>query len=452
MGNAGFPNDFLWGASSSAAHIEGGWQEGGRTPSIWDIAPAKKVKQGESCHTACDHYHRWREDVALMQKMGLRSYRFSVSWSRIMPEEGKVNPTGIKFYSDLVDTLLAAGVEPLVTIYHWDMPLWVYKKGGWLSEAIIPLFQEYTRVIVEALSDRVKWWIPMNEPGCFIMNAYLQGVHAPFRRDYLALSKLTRICMLAHGEAVKTVRKYAKQPVKVGMAFSTGAYVPDAETPEKIEEARRLSMEDGCGLMGNRWWMDPILAGKPVRAYGVYSSSQRDMEQIHQPLDFVGLNIYTPYNYADWGANKQAPAPGTPKNSLGWVIDDRCMYWNVRFVYEKYRLPVMITENGMSDYDAPSLDGQVHDPKRVDFLIGYLRQLKRAIDEGIPVLGYQHWSILDNFEWAEGYDPRFGLVYVDFQSGERIPKDSARVYKKIIESNGSVLSKEVATWVPDSLH
>ena len=221
----------------------------------------------------------------------------------------------------------------------------------------------------------------MNEPGCFIMNAYLQGVHAPFRRDYLALSKLTRICMLAHGEAVKTVRKYAKQPVKVGMAFSTGAYVPDAETPEKIEEARRLSMEDGCGLMGNRWWMDPILAGKPVRAYGVYSSSQRDMEQIHQPLDFVGLNIYTPYNYADWGANKQAPAPGTPKNSLGWVIDDRCMYWNVRFVYERYHLPVMITENGMSDYDAPSLDGQVHDPKRVDFLIGYLRQLKRAIDE-----------------------------------------------------------------------
>ena len=249
MGNAGFPNDFLWGASSSAAQIEGGWQEGGRTPSIWDIAPAKKVKQGESCHTACDHYHRWREDVALMQKMGLRSYRFSVSWSRIMPEEGKVNPTGIKFYSDLVDTLLAAGVEPLVTIYHWDMPLWVYKKGGWLSEAIIPLFQEYTRVIVEALSDRVKWWIPMNEPGCFIMNAYLQGVHAPFRRDYLALSKLTRICMLAHGEAVKTVRKYAKQPVKVGMAFSTGAYVPDAETPEKIEEARRLSMEDGQPLV-----------------------------------------------------------------------------------------------------------------------------------------------------------------------------------------------------------
>lgn len=451
MENAGFPKDFLWGASSAAPQIEGGWQADGRTPSIWDMAPAKKIKNGENCRTACDHYHRWREDVALMQQMGLRAYRFSVSWSRVMPEEGTVNPAGIKFYSDLVDALLAAGIEPLVTVYHWDMPVWVYQKGGWLSKSIIPLFREYTRVVVEALSDRVKWWIPMNEPGCFIMNAYLQGVHAPFRRDYLALSRLTRNCMLAHGEAVKTVRKYAKQPVKVGMAFSTGAYVPDEETPEEIEKARHLSMESGCGLMGNRWWMDPILAGKPVRAYGIYASSRRDMEQIHQPLDFVGLNIYTPYNYADWGAGKQVPAPGTPKNSLGWVIDERCMYWNVRFVYERYHLPILITENGMSDYDSPSLDGAVHDPKRVDFLIRYLRQLKRAMDEGIPVLGYQHWSIMDNFEWAEGYDPRFGLVYVDFQSGERIPKDSAKVYKKIIESNGSVLDKEVSSWVPDSL-
>lgn len=451
MENAGFPKDFLWGASSAAPQIEGGWQADGRTPSIWDVAPAKKLKNGENCRTTCDHYHRWREDVALMQQMGLRAYRFSVSWSRVMPEEGKVNPAGLKFYSDLVDALLAAGIEPLITIYHWDMPLWVYQKGGWLSKSIIPLFREYTRVVVEALSDRVKWWIPMNEPGCFIMNAYLQGVHAPFRRDYLALSRLTRNCMLAHGEAVKTVRKYAKQPVKVGMAFSTGAYVPDEETPEKIEKARRLSMEIGCGLMGNRWWMDPILAGKPVRAYGIYASSQRDMEQIHQPLDFVGLNIYTPYNYADWGAGKQVPPPGTPKNSLGWVIDARCMYWNVRFVYERYHLPILITENGMSDYDSPSLDGAVHDPKRVDFLIRYLRQLKRAMDEGIPVLGYQHWSIMDNFEWAEGYGPRFGLVYVDFQSGERIPKDSARIYKKIIESNGSVLNEDVTTWVSDSL-
>lgn len=439
MSESVFPKNFLWGAAAASAQIEGGWNEGGRTPSIWDMATKKQIKHGENCHISCDHFHHWKEDVALMKEMGLKSYRFSISWSRVIPEEGKVNPQGIQFYSDLVDELIAAGIEPLVTIFHWDMPVWVYKKGGWMSEKIILLFREYTKVVVEALSDRVKWWIPMNEPGCFIMNGYMQGIHAPFKHNYLALSKLTRNCMLAHAESVKAVRKYARQPVKVGIAFSTGAYVPENETLEEIEKARRLSMEEGNGLMGNRWWMDPILAGKPVRAYGIYSSSQKDMEAIHQPLDFVGLNIYTSYNYADWGAGNKEPAPGTPKNSLGWVIDERCMYWNVRFVHEKYGLPIMITENGLAANDAVSLDGQVHDPQRTDFIKRYLGQLKRAISEGIPVIGYQHWSVMDNFEWAEGYDPRFGLVYVDFATGKRIFKDSALEYRKIIESNGTFL-------------
>lgn len=438
MGESVFSEDFLWGAAAAAPQIEGGWNEGGRTPSIWDMATKKQIKRGEDCHTACDHFHRWKEDVALMKEMGLKSYRFSTSWSRVIPEEGKVNPEGIKFYSDLVDELIANGIEPLVTVFHWDMPTWVCKKGGWLSQSIVPLFREYTKVVVEALSDRVKWWIPMNEPGCFIMNGYLQGIHAPFKHNYLALSKLTRNCMLAHAESVKTVRQYAKQPVKVGIAFSTGAYVPDNETPEEIEKARKLSMEEGCGLMGNRWWMDPMLAGKPVRAYGIYSSSGKDMAEIAQPLDFIGLNIYTSFNYADWG-NNQRPAPGMPKNALGWVIDERCMYWNVRFVYEKYRLPIMITENGLAAHDMVGLDGKVHDPKRTDFMRRYLGQLKRAASEGIPLLGYQHWSVMDNFEWAEGYDPRFGLVYIDFRTGKRIIKDSAWEYKRIIESNGATL-------------
>ena len=220
MGKEGFSEGFLWGASSAAAQIEGGWQEDGRTPSIWDIAKPKQIKHGENCHESCDHYHHWKEDVALMKKMGLKAYRFSISWSRVIPEEGKVNPKGIQFYSDLVDELLAAGIEPLVTIFHWDMPVWMLKKGGWLSSKIIPAFQDYTRVAVEALSDRVKWWIVMNEPGCFIMNGYMQGEHAPFKHRYLALSRLTRNCMLAHAEGVKTVRAYAKQPVKIGIAFN----------------------------------------------------------------------------------------------------------------------------------------------------------------------------------------------------------------------------------------
>ena len=400
MSSTAFPNGFLWGAASASAQIEGAWNEDGRTPSIWDVATKKQVRHGETCHTACDHYHRFREDVALMKEIGLKSYRFSISWSRVMPEEGKVNEKGLQFYSDLVDALLKNGMEPMVTVFHWDMPMWVYKKGGWLSERIVPLFRDYTKVLVDTLSDRVKWWMTVNEPGCFIMNGYLQGVHAPFKRDYLALSKLTRNCMLAHAEAVKTIRQYAKQKPMVGAAFSTGAYVPKTESVEDIEAARKKSVEIGNGLMANRWWMDPMILGKPVKAYGIYASKQKDM---------------------------------------AWVIDERVMYWNVRFIYERYGLPIMITENGLAAHDTISTDGKVHDPKRTDFLCRYLKELKRAIDDGIPVLGYQHWSVMDNFEWAEGYDPRFGLIYVDYATQKRIVKDSAWDYKGIIETNGARL-------------
>ena len=439
MSKTAFPEGFLWGAASSSAQVEGGWNEGGRTPSIWDIAPKKKIKNGEDCHTACGHYHRFREDVALMKELGLKSYRFSVSWSRVIPEEGRVSAEGIKFYSDLVDALLEAGIEPLVTVYHWDMPVWVYKKGGWMSEKIIPLFRDYTKVLVDALSDRVTWWMTINEPACFIMNGYMQGVHAPFKHDYLSLPKLSRNCMLAHAEAVKTIRQYAKKTPKVGVAFSSGAFIPKAETASEIDKARKNSVEEGNGLLSNRWWMDPIILGKPVRAYGIYSSSEKDMKNICQPLDFMGLNIYTSLNYSDWGQETEKPAPGLPRNSLGWVIDERVMYWNVKFIYERYKLPIMITENGVALNDAVSLDGAVHDPLRTDFIRRYLGQLKRAIDEGVPVIGYQHWSVMDNFEWAEGYDPRFGLIYVDFTTGKRTVKDSAWDYKKIIETNGADL-------------
>lgn len=434
-----FPKDFLWGAATAAAQVEGGWNEDGRTPSIWDVAKSKHIKYGDDCHTASDHYHHWQEDVALMRQLGLKSYRFSVSWSRVIPEEGKVNEKGLRFYSDLIDALKAAGIEPLLTVYHWDMPLWVYQKGGWLSAKIIPLFRAYTKVLVDAFSDRVTWWMPMNEPQCFIMNGYMQGAHAPFKHDYLALSRLTRNCMLAHAQAVQTIRKYAKLPPKIGISMATGCFVPENESEEKIELARKMSMETGMGLMGNRWWMDPMLAGRSVRAYGVYSSKEEDMKKIAQPLDFVGLNIYTPYNYSDWGGDKRAKLTGLPRTSIGWVVDERVMYWTVRFVYERYKLPVMITENGMADNDFICQDGGVHDPQRADFICRYLGSLKRAVAEGYPVLGYQHWSLMDNFEWAEGYDPRFGLIFVDYKTGRRIVKDSAWAYKQIIETNGAAL-------------
>ena len=433
-----FPKDFLWGAASAAPQIEGGWDCDGRTPSIWDVAPAKKIKNSDNCRTACDHYHRMKEDVALMKEMGLKSYRFSISWSRVIPVEGKVNTKGLQFYSDLVDELLKSGIEPIVTIYHWDLPVWVQEKGGWMSQTIIPLFAEYTRVVVEALSDRVKWWIPMNEPQCFIMNGHIVGAHAPFKNNVFAMSKLSRICMLAHAESVNTVRRSAKQPVKVGIAMAAGAFIPKDESEAGISNARHKSFYQGIGTMGNRWWGDPMLLGKPVTAYGIYRSRQKDMPKIRCELDFLGVNVYQPFQEGSWG-NK--PAQGDPDRltSMGWVIDGRCLYWTIRFMHERYGLPVMVTENGMADNDTISPDGKVHDEKRIRFIHEYLAGVKRAVSEGIPVLGYQYWSMLDNFEWAEGYEPRFGIVHVDYKTQKRTFKDSAYDYKKIIETNGACL-------------
>lgn len=439
MNETVFPKDFLWGAATASAQIEGGWDCGGRTPSIWDVAPAGKVHNDETCHTACDHYHRWREDVALMKELGLKSYRFSVSWSRIIPQEGTVNEEGLKFYSDLVDALLEAGIEPLVTLYHWDLPLWMHEKGGWKTLAIRNAFLEYASAVVDRLSDRVQYWITFNEPQCFLMNGYMQGVHAPFQRDYLSLSRITRNFMLTNAATVRLIRERAKKNPRIGIAFAAGAFIPAEETQSGIETARHKSFYKGMGTMNNRWWMDPILLGKPVAAYGVYRSRKRDMKDIQVDFDFIGINNYTAFNYSDWGGDKNIDTSNLPKNSLGWIIDGRSIYWTVRFLHERYKLPIMITENGMSNLDAVNEQGEVADDLRIGYIDEYLQNLKRAISEGIPVLGYQHWSLMDNFEWAEGYDPRFGLIYVDFGTGKRTIKKSGYHYKSIIESNGATI-------------
>lgn len=440
MGSAPFPADFLWGAATAAPQIEGGYNEGGRTPSIWDTAPKAKIKNGDNCHIACDHFHRYKEDVALMKEMGLKSYRFSVSWSRIIPKEGTVNSEGIAFYSDLINELLAADIEPLLTLYHWDLPLWMHKKGGWRSGKITEYFLDYAKAVVDAFSDRVQYWITFNEPQCFLMNGYMQGVHAPFQRAYLSLSSFTRNFMLTHGETVKLIRARAKKKPVVGIAFASGAFIPkDENDPKSIEEARHKSFNKGMGTMNNRWWMDPILAGRPVRAYGVYHSDKRDMKAICQPLDFIGLNNYTAFNYSNWGGDKNMDLSKLKKTYLDWVIDGRSIYWTVKFIHERYKLPIMITENGMANDDKPDADSTVNDQCRIDFTDEYLHYVKKAIHDGVPVIGYQHWSLMDNFEWAEGYDPRFGLIYVDFETGMRTIKSSGHHYKQIIETNGKDL-------------
>lgn len=432
-----FSKDFLWGTASSSAQIEGGWNEAGRTPSIWDIAPKGKIKHDQTCHEACDHYHHWKEDIALMKQIGVRSYRFSLSWSRIVPKEGTINPDGIAFYRDLIMELKKNDIEPLVTIYHWDLPVWVDQQGGWLSEKIIDLFAEYTHTVVDSFSDLVRYWIIINEPQCFIMNGYMMGAHAPFRHRFLALPKLTRNCLKAVHKAADVIRQNARVKPLVGISLASGCFVPENEDAESVGKAYADSFSKGIGLMNNEWWCAPLLEGKQVSAYGIYRIGRKHLKQMKTEFDFIGLNVYSPFQDNWYGTDDTLPEE--KKNLMGMVIDGRCLYWTVRFFYERYHLPIMITENGLCDADKVDADGKVHDSKRITYMNDYLANLKRAVDEGYPVLGYQYWSVMDNFEWAEAYEPRFGLIYVDFENQSRIMKDSAWHYKKTIAENGENL-------------
>lgn len=427
----GFSKDFLWGAATAATQIEGAWDADGKCPSVWDVAAEGKIKNGDTCHIACDHYHRYKEDVQLMKKIGLKSYRFSINWCRIMPEKGVINKKGINFYKRLVKELVDAGIEPLVTLFHWDTPQWVYEEGGFLNDSVTEYFCEYVEVMVKALSDKVTYWMTLNEPQCFVLNGYVGGGHAPFEKGFSKLIKATRNAMICHGRAVKIIREKAKLTPKVGIAMATSSLVPESDSAKDIEKAYHDTFETEGGMLGHTWFCDPLLAGKPVTFRNKHKITSKYIDEIYQPLDFVGINTYAPMQYP--GASSKA---GCPKNSLGWIVDDKCMEYILKFVYKKYGLPIMVSENGYCDNDFVCLDGKVHDAQRTDYIKRYLGGVKRAISSGVEVIGYQYWSLMDNFEWSEGYAPRFGLIYVDYSNCERILKDSAFEYSKIIKNNG----------------
>ena len=429
-----FPKDFLWGAASAAAQVEGAWNEDGKAPSIWDAADPKHLKNGETCHEACDHYHHWKEDVALMKEMGLKSYRFSISWPRVMPQKGKVNEKGLAFYRNLIKELRDNDIEPLVTLYHWDLPVWADKEGGWKSPKIIDLYLEYVKVVLDAFSEDVQYWMTFNEPQVFIMMSYVVGSFAPFRHDVLSYKNHLRHMLLAHGKAVKLIRSIAKTTPKIGIAMAATTYIPDDDTPQALKDAQEKSFESRVGEGSNSLYADPICLGKASRMLKRKLSAE-DPKIISEPMDFIGVNVYQPSNAMF--RKKGDPEPDLPKNSLGWVIDGRCLYWTIRPYWERYRLPVMVTENGMAANDFVSEDAKVHDRERIDFLHQFLPGVKQAIEEGIPVLGYQHWSVMDNFEWCEGYAPRFGLIHVDYRTQKRTIKDSGYEYAKIIQENGA---------------
>lgn len=448
-----FSKEFLWGAATSAAQIEGAWQEDGKGPSIWDTLVHQdpgRIAHSETADVACDHYHRFREDVALLKEIGVKSYRFSISWPRVLPQGvGEVNEKGLAFYRQLCDCLLAAGIKPMVTLYHWDLPMALYERGGWENEDSPRWFEEYVRVVSEALGDRVYAWATFNEPQVFVGLGYRAGMHAPFRAGTgdEQLMAITRHILLAHGRAIRVLRETCPKAL-LGMTPTGDCYLPEEDTPQAVEKAREASFSlAGDYVTGNAWWGDPVFLGRyPEGAeerFGdkLYRFSDREWALVSQPLDFYGFNCYqgkVDYPLPPDGYDRYA-YQGGPRTASGWNVTPQALYYSCKFLYERYGKPVLITENGLGAYDWVMVDGKVHDASRIDFVSRYLLAVRRAVEEGIPVLGYYYWSFLDNYEWAAGYDIRFGLVYVNYQTQERTLKDSALWYKQVIASNGDAL-------------
>ena len=451
-----FPKDFTWGVASAAYQIEGAPVEDGKGPSVWDMFSRKPgaIWRNQTGDVACDHYHRFREDVALMKELGIRAYRFSISWPRVLPDGvGTVNEKGLGFYDQLVDTLLAAGIEPWVTLFHWDYPLALYHRGGWLNRDSVNWFADYAGVITARLSDRVTHWMTLNEPQCFIWLGHQTGYHAPgdrLRMDEVLLA--AHHILLAHGHAVQRIRVGAKAKPMIGFAPVGVTHIPATDSPADIAAARQAMFSvSRPDLFNNTWWLDPIFRGQyPADGLALYGAAvpkirNGDMSTIAQPLDFFGANIYhgTVSRAGPNGAPEDVPLPlGYPKTTQDfWPVTPAALYWGPRFFHERYGLPVVVTENGHQNADVVSLDGKVHDPQRIDFLHRYLRELKRASADGVPVKGYFQWCFTDNFEWAMGDAIRVGIVFTDYPTQRRIPKDSAEWYRSVIRSNGDCLGQ-----------
>ncbi len=453
----GFKKDMVWGTATASYQVEGAAYEGGKGLNIWDVFCRAKghIYENQNGDTACDQYHHYKEDVAVMRQMGTKAYRFSLSWARILPEgTGKVNEEGLQYYDNLINELIANGIEPYVTLYHWDLPYELHKKGGWLNPEAPLWFYEYAKLAAEHFSDRVTHFITINEPQCVIGLGYHTGDHAPGLKvdaaDYFSIWKNV---LLAHGQAVKALRECSSQQVLIGIAPCSALYTPVSEKPEDIEAARKATFSMAEPTLNSCSWdiafcCDPIFLGafpndiKEQFKEVMPEYTEEEMMLISQPLDFYAQNMYNAVPVkADENGNpvRQIRYAGFPKTAIQWPVTPECMYWAPKFLTERYQKPFIVSENGMSAHDWVSLDGKVHDPNRIDFMHRYLKELRRAAENGVDIAGYFAWSTMDNFEWVYGYSERFGLIYVNFETGERIWKDSADFYKELIETNGENL-------------
>lgn len=445
MTTLNFPRDFVWGVAASAYQIEGAWNEDGRGESIWDryIHAPHHIMSGENADKALDHYHRMPEDVALMKELGIPYYRFAISWSRVVPGgEGKANPKGLDFYDRLVDELLKAGMRPKATLFHWDLPQNLQDKGGWPNRETVDRFADYARIVFDRLADRVKLWSTHNEPWVAAFMGYATGIHAPGICDYSQGYQAAHHLLLAHGKAVQLFRQGGYKG-EIGLILNLNGLLPMTNSEADIAATQRVHDET------HALFLDPVFKGEyPQRLFDFIGPHQPkvqagDVELIHQPMDYLGLNYYnTDYVSYDVfsGLNKArlTPycAPGWGLTEMKWGIDPNGLKRELLYVKENYGNPKLyVTENGCAMPDIPNEKGFVADWDRIRYISSHLQALHEAIQAGADVHGYFAWSIFDNFEWERGYGPRFGLVRVNYETLERVPKQSAHWFGEVIKQN-----------------
>jgi beta-glucosidase len=445
-----FPENFIWGAASSAYQIEGAANADGKGSSVWDdfCSIPGAVANGQDGSVACDFYHRYPEDVRLMRELGLKAFRFSVSWPRILPEgRGRINEKGLKFYDKLVDLLLENGIAPYMTLYHWDLPSALQRKGGWLTRETCDAFAEYAEILARHFDGRVSDYITLNEPQVVLGPGHAWGTHAPgLKLTAPELLRCMHNMMLGHGLAADSLRRGSLQPVRVGIASTGRLCYPAEDTPENCRAAcgASFTLTADDWIFSHAWCLDAAVLGRyPDNAPDFLREfastvTTSDWGIIRQRLDFIGANIYHGAP-ADAQGNVVPFPAGSPTTAMGWPVTPEVLRFGPRWLYERYGLPIVITENGMARDDSIASDGRVRDPERIDFLRGYLSQLKKGLDDGTDIKGYFHWSFTDNFEWDLGYAKRFGLFYIDYPTQRRIKKDSAAWFREVVQTGGGCL-------------
>lgn len=431
-----FPHDFLWGAATASYQVEGAWNEDGKGESIWDrfSHTPGKINAGDTGDTACDHYHRIEEDIALMRRLGLKGYRFSVSWSRILPAgRGRVNQKGLDFYDRLVDALCAAGIKPFLTLYHWDLPQALQDEGGWENRDTCHAFADYASVMVKRLGDRVKYWTTFNEPSVIAIDGNLMGEHAPGIRNPRIAYQAAHHLLVAHGFGIQAIRG-ANPKLAAGIVLNL--WPADAVSEDPADAAEAASAWERSETL----FLDPIFKGYyPPAVYDLIGGDMPkiqdgDMALASQRIDFLGVNFYSRNLF-----NAKGPVDkiaGSEYTEMAWEVCAPALRRLLARIHQDYNLPpVYITENGAAFKDEISADGRIHDERRLDYLKNHFIQTRLAMQDGVDVRGYFVWSLMDNFEWAHGFSKRFGIIHVDFETRKRIVKDSGEWYAETIRSN-----------------